>query len=272
MIICPNCSHENPEGATLCETCYTPLPINLNCPNCGASILSNATFCGQCGFSLKNISERETIEETVVESSNNDDLKSDPDSTFVVPELEQNKIYGNFENDLESQVGPTFIVSESESEPESDPEPQFMNYSNPEPEINLEKELMANLQEPTPSFSSKGSETQLQIQTATLLHVQTNSIIELPQNLPVIHLGKSGGPIPPDIDVSGLPDSQYVSRVHADIRVEPDGFYIEDVGSSNGTYINHIPLPPGNRHRLRVGDRIALGKEDKVSFIFQMNG
>jgi hypothetical protein len=263
MIICPNCEHENPEGATLCETCYTPLPINLNCPNCGGSILSNATFCGQCGFSLKNISERETIEETVVESSNNNDLESDPDSTIVV-ELEEKKTFENFDNDLESQVGPTFIVSESE--------PELMNYPNPEPEISLEKELVASLKEPTPSFSPKGTETKLQISIATFLHVQTNTIIELPQNLPVIHVGKSGGPIPPDIDVSGLPDSQYVSRVHADIRVEPDGFYIEDVGSSNGTYINHIPLPPGNRHRLRVGDRIALGKEDKVSFIFQING
>ncbi len=113
--------------------------------------------------------------------------------------------------------------------------------------------------------------TQLQLQTAQLLHVQTNSPIELPQNLAVIHLGKPGGPIPPDIDVSGFPDSAVVSRVHADIRMEGDAYYIEDVGSSNGTYINHSPLLPGNRHRLRAGDRIALGKEDKVTFIFQIN-
>ncbi|HBK23052.1 MAG TPA: phosphopeptide-binding protein, partial [Planktothrix sp. UBA10369] len=26
MIVCPNCSHPNPEGATQCEACYTPLP------------------------------------------------------------------------------------------------------------------------------------------------------------------------------------------------------------------------------------------------------
>jgi pSer/pThr/pTyr-binding forkhead associated (FHA) protein len=123
---------------------------------------------------------------------------------------------------------------------------------------------------PPPPAPAGSAATQLQLQTAQLLHVQTNAPIELPQNLAVIHMGKPGGPIPPDIDVSGFPDSAIVSRVHADIRMEGDAYYIEDVGSSNGTYINHSPLLPGNRHRLRAGDRIALGKEDKVTFIFQL--
>jgi pSer/pThr/pTyr-binding forkhead associated (FHA) protein len=95
-------------------------------------------------------------------------------------------------------------------------------------------------------------------------------VLELPPNLPVMHIGKPNERIPPDIDVSGFPDSEIVSRVHADIRSEAGIYYIEDVGSSNGTYINNIPLPAGNRHRLRSGDRIALGKGDKVSFLFQL--
>jgi pSer/pThr/pTyr-binding forkhead associated (FHA) protein len=103
-----------------------------------------------------------------------------------------------------------------------------------------------------------------------LVHVQTNAIVELPQNLSVIHIGKPNDLVPPDVDVSGFPNSEIVSRKHADIRVEADAFYIEDVGSSNGTYINNIPLSQGNRHRLRPGDRISLGKGDLVSFIFQM--
>jgi len=113
------------------------------------------------------------------------------------------------------------------------------------------------------------SSTQLQVQTARLLQVQTNLTLELPTNLSVIHIGKPNDRIPPDIDVSGFPNSEIVSRVHADIRVEADAYYIEDLGSSNGTYINNVPLPAGNRHRLRIGDRIALGKGDKVTFLFQ---
>ncbi|MGL5509188.1 MAG: FHA domain-containing protein, partial [Microcoleaceae cyanobacterium] len=96
-------------------------------------------------------------------------------------------------------------------------------------------------------------------------------IIELPTNLSVIHMGKPNERIPPDIDVSGFPDAEIVSRSHADIRVEGDAHYLEDVGSSNGTYINNVPLPRGNRHRLRPGDRISLGKGDLVSFLFQIS-
>jgi hypothetical protein len=114
------------------------------------------------------------------------------------------------------------------------------------------------------------AKTQLQQQTARLLHVQTNTTLELPAMLDLIHLGKPNDRIPPDIDVSGFPDSDIVSRIHADIRVEGDAYYIEDVGSSNGTYVNNLPLRPGDRYRLRAGDRIALGKGDKVSFLFQM--
>ena len=87
--------------------------------------------------------------------------------------------------------------------------------------------------------------------------------------LQVIHIGKPNNMIPPDIDVSGFPDSDIVSRVHGDIRYEGNAFYFEDTGSSNGTYINNIPLASGNRHRLQTGDRISLGKGDKVSFVFQ---
>jgi pSer/pThr/pTyr-binding forkhead associated (FHA) protein len=107
------------------------------------------------------------------------------------------------------------------------------------------------------------------MQSASLLHLQTNTKIELPSNLSVIHMGKPNDQIPPDIDVSGFPNSDIVSRIHADIRVEGDAYFIEDVGSSNGTYINHTPLPRGNRHRLRAGDRISLGKGDQVTFLFQ---
>jgi pSer/pThr/pTyr-binding forkhead associated (FHA) protein len=125
--------------------------------------------------------------------------------------------------------------------------------------------------EPEPISVKPDNRTQLQQQTARLLHTQTNTEIELPQNLPVIHLGKPNDRIPPDIDISGFPNSEIVSRIHADIRLEGDAYYIEDVGSSNGTYINNLPLPMGNRHRLRPGDRIALGKGDKVTFLFQLS-
>lgn len=114
--------------------------------------------------------------------------------------------------------------------------------------------------------------TRLQSAAARLLHVQTATLVEFPQGLGIIRIGKPNQRVAPDIDVAGFPHAEVVSRVHATVRVEAGVYYIEDTGSSNGTYINNLPLPPGNRHRLQDGDRIALGKEDKVSFIFQNSG
>ncbi|WP_366918577.1 FHA domain-containing protein [Acaryochloris sp. IP29b_bin.148] len=131
---------------------------------------------------------------------------------------------------------------------------------------------------PIPTFSIypentqfRESKTQLQQQTVQLVHVQTNAAIDLPLNLDLIHIGKPNERIPPGIDVSVFPNAEIVSRVHANIRLEGGHYFIEDVGSSNGTYINNIPLLPGNRHRLRSGDRIALGKGNLVTFLFQLN-
>ncbi|MBD2570788.1 FHA domain-containing protein [Anabaena lutea] len=141
--------------------------------------------------------------------------------------------------------------------PAPEPEPVFVPQAAPEPEPVLQ--------------TVTASRTQLQQVVARLFHVQSNQEIELPQNLSVVHIGKPNDRIPPDIDVAGFPSSEIVSRIHADIRVEGDAHYIEDVGSSNGTYINNLPLLPGNRHRLRPGDRISLGKGDLVTFLFQLS-
>lgn len=143
--------------------------------------------------------------------------------------------------------------------PSTEPEQAIPQPLTPEP--------VAASAPPTPRRSSA---TQLQVTTVRLKQVQTNSLIEIPRGLSIVRIGKPNDHTPPDIDVSGFPDSEIVSRVHANIRVEGDAYYLEDVGSSNGTYINGLPLPVGNRHRLRPGDRIAFGKGDKVSFIFEL--
>ena len=103
---------------------------------------------------------------------------------------------------------------------------------------------------------------------AELLHVQTQTLLELPIRS-VIHLGKPNDRVPPDVDVSGFPNTEIVSRIHAALRVEGEAYYVEDVGSANGTYINNSLLSVGAKHRLIPGDRISLGKGDKVTFIFQ---
>jgi pSer/pThr/pTyr-binding forkhead associated (FHA) protein len=102
-----------------------------------------------------------------------------------------------------------------------------------------------------------------------LFHVQTNTSFELLPNLAVIRIGKPNDQIAPDVNVLALPNADIVSRLHAEIQVEESSYYIIDIGSSNGTFLNNIKLEPGKRYPLRLGDKIDLGHEEKVTFLFQ---
>jgi pSer/pThr/pTyr-binding forkhead associated (FHA) protein len=267
MIVCPNCNHPNPDGAVQCEACYTPLPTTTNCPSCGATVQADAAFCGQCGHNLR--SNPASIPATVVATIA-------PDIPVEVPPLVVPEPLVEFSqpDPIVSNLPPTAIAVAPEPvveapEPVLEPAPEpVVEAPEPEPEPEPVAEAEA-APEPTPVVTA--SRTQLQQVTARLFHVQSDKEIELPQSLSVIHIGKPNDRIPPDIDVSGFTNSEIVSRIHADIRVEADAHYVEDVGSSNGTYVNNLPLLPGNRHKLRPGDRISLGKGDLVTFLFQLS-
>ncbi|MGB6299490.1 MAG: FHA domain-containing protein [Rivularia sp. (in: cyanobacteria)] len=102
-----------------------------------------------------------------------------------------------------------------------------------------------------------------------LFHTQTLTSFDILPNYPVIRIGKPNEQVPIDIDVLDLPDADIVSRVHAEIIVEENTFYLIDIGSSNGTYLNNSKLEKHRRYPLNLGDKIELGNENKVTFIFQ---
>lgn len=254
MIVCPNCKHDNPEGATNCEACYTALPATKACPNCGASIQLDATFCGQCGHNLKPPS-----------ASSSPILLPPPDPTaatgapvglpptVLTPEADIFALPNTPAAPTVASVVPQATPAvEAETEVPSVPFPQ-----------ELAAVIVPPPAEPAAAVAPPSAVTY------QLLHLQTNTILQIPPHLEVVNLGKPNDLVAPDIDVSSFPCAEVVSRVHANIRVEEDRHYIEDVGSANGTYINHNVLPKGNRHTLREGDRIGLGKGDLVTFIFQ---
>ncbi|MEG4232413.1 FHA domain-containing protein [Microcoleus sp. Pol11C3] len=263
MIVCPNCNHQNPDGASQCEACYTPLPVTASCSNCGAAVQTDAAFCGQCGFNLRPGSIVPEVEGTVPSPS--------PVAPTVVsspaPDLPLPEPVMAMEPLVTLNKGPNLEKIPASIPTIPDPPPS--------PSVPVTTESVAtpvNTSPPVPGPQPAGvAKTQLQQQSARLLHVQTNTPMELPHSLSVVHIGKPNDLVPPDIDVSGFANSEIVSRVHANLRVEGDACYLEDVGSSNGTYVNNNPLPKGNRHRLRPGDRISLGKGDLVTFLFQIS-
>ena len=62
-------------------------------------------------------------------------------------------------------------------------------------------------------------------------------------------------------------ENRFVSRRHLQVRFESDVFYISDLGSTNGTYLNGNKLNPNEEQILRDGDRVGLGV-DEVLLVF----
>ncbi|GAC1474195.1 MAG: hypothetical protein PVS3B1_13210 [Ktedonobacteraceae bacterium] len=54
-------------------------------------------------------------------------------------------------------------------------------------------------------------------------------------------------------------NSAEVSWVHAQIEVQGQSYYVIDLDSNNGTYVNEHKLPPHTRHRLNEGDTVRFG-------------
>lgn len=102
-----------------------------------------------------------------------------------------------------------------------------------------------------------------------LFHLQTSTSFVLPSNKTDIVIGKPSENQTPDIDVSLLPNEDIISRLHAVIYYQDDHYYIKDLGSSNGTYLNKERLISQQKYKLQFQDKIELGKNNQVTFIFQ---
>lgn len=65
----------------------------------------------------------------------------------------------------------------------------------------------------------------------------------------------------PDVDLDAHDSDAKVSRRHARIIRRGGSYFIEDLGSTNGTYVNRgRRLLPGNPQALNDGDEVIVGK------------
>jgi hypothetical protein len=66
-------------------------------------------------------------------------------------------------------------------------------------------------------------------------------------------------PVDVDLEDQEPPDRIWCSRQHAVINFEENRLTIEDLNSSNGTYVNRTRVYPGQKRPLSVGDVIQIG-------------
>ncbi len=94
---------------------------------------------------------------------------------------------------------------------------------------------------------------------AAKLTLPDGTVFELPEGV------FCAGRIEADVTI---PDA-YMSRSHAEIRIENGGIGITDLGSTNGTFVNGNRLAPGEIYALHPGDVLTLGKTVVKWEVFQ---
>ncbi|AKG23345.1 FHA domain-containing protein [Calothrix sp. 336/3] len=113
------------------------------------------------------------------------------------------------------------------------------------------------------------SQLQTREMNIELFHLQSQTYFPIPHHLSVARIGKSEGDNIPEIDVTHLPNAEIVSRCHAEIHLQDDKYYLQDVGSINGTYLNQKKLESHTLYPIKLQDIISLGKDEQFILIVQ---
>ncbi len=113
-----------------------------------------------------------------------------------------------------------------------------------------------------PSSPTARLDAPLILKGARLVIVATGATISMPAQEEIL-VGRS---IPttntlPSVDLAPHGGAMAgVSRHHARFLRRADGWFLEDLYSTNGTYLNEVIVPPGQPARLRHGDIVRFGK------------
>ena len=96
--------------------------------------------------------------------------------------------------------------------------------------------------------------------------VLTNGKGEFPLEKDTILMGRRSpvDGIFPEVDLTDHDTDSYISRRHGRITRQDSGFVYEDLGSSNGSWVNGTKMQPHVQQPLRDGDGLRLGKTEFV--------
>jgi len=271
---CPDCHSLVDDNAIFCDQCgyrLTPRPsefpavtssppgssdkqtdesatmkaeIETACPSCGYVNQPGETFCVNCGTQL--VRTETSSHEPVVENA------------VLVTPLKSCPVCGAdnlFKETYCRNCGFMLIPEGSEASE------QLLVNSTPEKEQSVVRSEPA----PTPSASPEKISA---YETATTLNspgrlvsAATNTSLALPAQTDIV-IGRQDAErgIYPDIDLSPQGSvASSVSRQHARLYVQGHQVFVEDLNSTNSTFLNRRRLQPGQRYLLNQGDELRLG-------------
>jgi len=264
MPVCPNCGSQQPEGAAFCDSCGaslggvapTPLPaaapaqptptaMATTCPVCGAPVTPGEAFCDNCGAAL-GVGAPAPAPQAAAPGPPSMVAGPAPAAAGVL-------ICPNCGAQLEP--GSNFcdmcgapVSTAAPSPPSPVPTPSSPPVAAPTPPVTPA---------PSPVYPAAAA---LQ---GRLVVQGTNTTLPFPPGKTEIIVGREDpvSGVFPDIDLTDHGgDEGGVSRRHARIFVQGTQVFIEDLNSTNYTYVNQQKLTPGQPHPLSNGDEVRLGR------------
>jgi len=219
------------------------------CAKCGHLNQEDSIFCDYCGTKL---------------SSEASSVNNRGEKDFIPLEKSQsdNTIHNMVKNipttDYIPKVAPFFD--------EEDETPTIANWE-------IKTELDTDSEDTLESTTQlDGTVLDNQKPTLHLIHCQSQEKLVLPSHKNIIRFGRYNATFPVDVDLSHFEHSDIVSRLHFIIIVKSKGYFIEDAGSSNGTFVNAKEVQKGKpwRKEIKSGDEIILGRNTQLKFLFEI--
>lgn len=266
---CPECQAVVDDEATFCDQCGHRLKPPLGpgattfaapppaapdapgnqsaCPTCGYVNLPNEIFCVNCGGQLAPVSPAAPLVE-----------RSKPETAHPLESVEEALLV---------QAGPRLrncptCGADNPVEEEFCKSCGFWLKPGAQPAapppVAIPETPGLSPAKPTPSAYETVSAAH---SAGRLLSTATNASLPLPAQAEMI-IGRRDPErgISPDIDLSGQGNtSSSVSRQHARLLVQGNQVFIEDLNSTNSTYLNRQRLQPGQRYLVNSGDELRLG-------------
>ena len=200
----------------------------MQCPTCGSRVPDGADVCPDCGMDLQSLS---------------------PPTPSPTPDVASSAEFTPADSVDESAFEIEFddFTAASPDAPDQDSAP-----------VSLDK---TDSTSSTPAPAAPGNPAPRASLTLKRGGTLTDEKFVIGAMASIGRFDPESGPV--DVDMASLPEASYVSRHHAEIRGDENGWRIKDLGSRNGTFVRAANGGAFARvqgeHKLHDGDEVSLG-------------
>lgn len=275
MPLCQNCGSQQPDGAAFCDECgaklgevtpsaappvaampqHTPTVVaGMNtCPVCGASVTPGEAFCDNCGAALGQAVPAEQPWEPVPAPAQVSPLTCSNCGAQLEPRSNFCDMCGApVSKALPASPPPSTVSAPPPAPSSATPSPLSTTPTA------VQHEQAPPSTPPPPPAHPPGPAIQ-----GRLIVQGTNATLSFPPGRTEVIIGREDpvSNVFPEIDLTDHgADEAGVSRRHARIFIQGTQIFIEDLNSTNYTYVNQQRLTPGQPHPLNDGNEVRFGR------------